>query len=80
MNTRICSESCCWNIFLCFEGCMHACSVTSVLFDSVTWTAAHQAPLLWDFLGKDTGVGCHFYLQGIFLTQALNKSLLCITA
>ena len=20
----------------------------------------------WDFLGKNTGVGCHFLLQGIF--------------
>ena len=24
----------------------------------------------WDFLGKNTGVGCHFLLQGIFLVQA----------
>ena len=23
----------------------------------------------WDFLGKSTGVGCHFLLQGFFLTQ-----------
>ena len=23
----------------------------------------------WDFPGKNTGVGCHFLLQGIFLTQ-----------
>ena len=23
----------------------------------------------WEFLGKTTGVGCHFLLQGIFLTQ-----------
>ena len=27
---------------------------------------------LWDFLDKNTGVGCHFFLQGIFLTQKLN--------
>ena len=26
-------------------------------------TAAHQASLFWDFLGKNTGVGCHFLLQ-----------------
>ena len=26
----------------------------------------------WDFLGKSTGVACHFLLQGIFLTQVLN--------
>ena len=30
----------------------------------------------WDFLGKDTGVVCHFLLQGIFLTQGLNLGLL----
>ena len=30
----------------------------------------------WDFPGKNTGVGCHFLLQGIFLTQGLNLNLL----
>ena len=30
----------------------------------------------WDFPGKNTGVGCHFLLQGIFLTQGSNLSLL----
>ena len=29
----------------------------------------------WDFTGKNTGVGCHFLLQGIFPTQGLNPSL-----
>ena len=29
------------------------------------------------FPGKDTGVGCHFLLQGIFPTQGLNPGLLC---
>ena len=28
------------------------------------------------FPGKNTGVGCHFLLQGIFLTQGLNQGLL----
>ena len=28
--------------------------------------------------GKNTGVGCHFLLQGIFLTQGLNLHLLCL--
>ena len=27
----------------------------------------------WGFPGKITGVGCHFLLQGIFLTQRLNR-------
>ena len=26
----------------------------------------------WDFLGKNTGMGCHFLLQGIFASQRLN--------
>ena len=30
----------------------------------------------WNFLGKNTGVGCHFPLQGIFLTQGSNPCLL----
>ena len=30
----------------------------------------------WDSPGKNTGVGCHFLLQGIFLTQGSNPSLL----
>ena len=30
----------------------------------------------WDFPGKRTGVGCHFLLQAIFLTQGLNLGLL----
>ena len=30
----------------------------------------------WDFPGKNTGVGCHFFLQGIFPTQGLNLCLL----
>ena len=29
----------------------------------------------WDFLGKSTGVGCHFLLQGLFLTQGANPGL-----
>ena len=30
---------------------------------------------LWNFLGKSTGVGCYFLLQGIFLTQGSNPGL-----
>ena len=30
----------------------------------------------WDFPGKNTGVCCHFLLQGIFLTQGSNLCLL----
>ena len=31
-------------------------------------------------LGKNTGVGCHALLQGLFLTQGSNPHLLCLPA
>ena len=31
---------------------------------------------LWDFPGKNTGLVCHFLLQGTFSTQGSNRSLL----
>ena len=50
------------------------CSEISVLSNSATpWTAAHCP---WDFPGKNTGVGCYFLLQGIFLTQGSKLHLL----
>ena len=30
----------------------------------------------WDCPGKNTGVGCHFLLQEVFLTQGSNTHLL----
>ena len=30
----------------------------------------------WDFPGKNTGVGCHFLLQGTFSFQGLNLQLM----
>ena len=35
-----------------------------------------QSPLSMGFSGKNTGMGCHALLQGIFLTQGLNPHLL----
>ena len=32
----------------------------------------------WDSPGKNTGVGCHALLQGIFLTEGSNLPLLCL--
>ena len=32
----------------------------------------------WGSPGKSTGVGCHFLLQGIFLTQGSNHKFSCI--
>ena len=44
-------------------------------------TAAHQASPSMRSSGKNTGMACHFLLQGIFLTQESNLSplsLLCL--
>ena len=30
----------------------------------------------WDSPGKKTGMGCHFFLQGIFPIQGLNSGIL----
>ena len=44
---------------------------------SDSWDPAEPTRFLcpWDFPGKDTRVGCHFLLQGIFPTQVSNPRL-----
>ena len=37
------------------------------------WTEPARLLCPWDFPGKKTGVGCHFFLQGIFLTFLLTS-------
>ena len=62
-------------MYVCVCVCVCACSVMS---DSLRPHELWPARLLcsWDFPGKKTGVGYHFLLQGIFLTQGSNPSLL----
>ena len=57
---------------------VHACEIASVMSDSLRPHRLQPARLLcpWDSPGKDTGLGCHFLLQKIFLTQGLNLCLL----
>ena len=52
----------------------------SVMFDSLRPHGLQPAKLLCpqSFSGKNTGVGCHFPLQGIFPIQGLNLCLLCL--
>ena len=45
-------------------------------FFAILWTIAHQAPLSLGFSSKNTGVGFHSLLQGIFPTQGSNSGLL----
>ena len=58
--------------------CVHACSVASVVSDSFRPQRPIPTRLLcpWDFPGMSAEVGCHFLLQGIFLTQGSNPGLL----
>ena len=53
------------------------CLVTSVVSDSLHPYGLQANRLLcpWDSPGKNTGVGCHALLQGIFPTQGPNPDL-----
>ena len=57
--------------------CVCVC-VCSVMSDSLQPHRLQPAKLLcpWDFSGKNTGMGSHFLLQGIFPTQGSNPYLL----
>ena len=50
--------------------------VSRVRLFATPWTVAHQVPLSMGFTGKNTGVGCHVLLQGVFLTQGSNLCLM----
>ena len=59
--------------FMCRPRSLRARAAAATLVRSLShvqlfvspWTVARQAP--WGLLGKNTGVSCHFLLQGIFL-------------
>ena len=57
---------------------VHACYVASVVSNSLQAYGLQPAGLLclWDSPGKNTKVGCHALLQGIFPTQWSNLRLL----
>ena len=59
-----------------FYGDTHAQLLSHVRLSATPWTVACQAPLSMGFHRQDTGVGCHFLLQGIFPTQGSNSCLL----
>ena len=56
------------------------CSVASVMSNSFWPYEPWPASLLWpwDSPSKNAGVGCHFLLQGIFLTQGSKPNLLSL--
>ena len=52
----------------------------SLVSDSFATLGLQHSKILcpWEFSGKNAGVGCHFLLQGFFLTQGSNLQLLCL--
>ena len=50
-------------------------SLSCVQFFATPWTVAHQSSV-HEMFSKNTRVGCHFLLQGIFPTKGLNLCLL----
>ena len=64
----------------CFRRSGECCAVhsCSVLSGSLCPHGLQPSRLLcpWGFSSKNTGLGCHALLQGIFLTQGLNPGLL----
>ena len=59
---------------------IHVVVVLVITKSGLTLLQSHGLQLasfhLWDFPGKNTGVGCHFLLQLTFLTQKWNPCLL----
>ena len=58
-----------------FSDCWNWLSVTQLwptLCNPMDWTIPARLLCSWNSTGKNTGVGCHSCLQGIFPTQGLN--------
>ena len=53
-----------------------ACVFTCVWLFLTLWLYPSRLLCSWDFPGKNIGVGCHFLLWGIILTQGSNPHLL----
>ena len=52
------------------------CILSHVRLFATPWIAALQVPLSTGSSGKNTGVGCHALLQGLFPAQGLNLHFL----
>ena len=56
------------------QACVLSC-FSHVWLYAALWTVAARLLCQWGSLGKNTGVGCHALLQGIFQTQGCNPHL-----
>ena len=62
------------SVTVCVCVCMYATLLQLSQLSATQWTARLLCP--WLSPGKNTGVGCHDLLQGIFPTQGSNLYLL----
>ena len=68
----------CIYVYICICTYVYMCGLSgSVMSDSLRPQGLQHIRLLcpWDSPGKNTGLGCHALLQGIFPTQGLNPGL-----
>ena len=63
---------------VCMRACLGTLSLSHSPLFATPWTVPTRLLWPWDYPGKNTGVGCHFLLQRIFLTQESNPCLLCL--
>ena len=54
-------------------------SLSRIKILATPWTAAHQARHPWDSPGKNTGVGCHFFLQCMTVKSESEVAQSCLT-
>ena len=57
-------------VYVCAQSCPNLCDPVNCNSPGISWP--------WDCSGQNTGVGCHFLLQGIFPIQGSNLSLLLL--
>ena len=65
------------SLLLDIDGCVLSQFGRVWLFAAL-WTVAPRLLSPWDSPEKNTGVGCHSLIQGIFSTQGSNPHLLCV--
>ena len=78
LNLSLCSFV--FSLCKVIKECVCVCYVALVMSDSLRAYGLYPARILcsWDSPVKNTRMGCHVLLQGIFLTQGSNQHLLCL--
>ena len=79
-SSSVLENECVWKLKACLR-CLHVLSLVAqlspALFDPMDCSPPGSS-VHGDSPGKNTGVGCHALLQGIFPTQRLSSCLLCL--